>query len=177
LTILNKIPRWEKIVPVYAVIVMMIYTWSLFQYFWRLQSWLNFSTLGQVSVIYAYTAVVNFIESALIMLMLVVLSVILPSKWFYDQFVVRGSSLVLFGLGALMIFVQNIFEDVNTPSVVLPKLLVAAIIIIALVILVDRISLLKKIMDELANRMTTFLYIWMPITALSLITVLARNMF
>ena len=156
---------------------MMVYTWSLLQYFWRLQSWLNFSTLGRVSVIYAYTAVVNFIESALILLALVVLSVILPSKWFYDQFVARGSSLVLFGLSALMIFAQNIFEDVTTPSVLLPKLLAAAVIIIALVILVDRISLLKKIMDELANRMTTFLYIWMPITALSLITVLIRNIF
>ncbi|MBK9600305.1 MAG: hypothetical protein IPO36_00425 [Anaerolineales bacterium] len=93
--IVKKIPRWEQIIPVYAVIVMMVYVWSLFQYFWRLSSWLNFSTLGQVGGIYVYTAAVNFIESLLILFALLVLSVILPSKWFYEQFVVKGSVLTL----------------------------------------------------------------------------------
>ena len=177
LDIVKKIPRWEQIIPVYAVIVMMVYVWSLFQYFWRLSSWLNFSTLGQVGGIYVYTAAVNFIESLLILLALLVLSVILPSKWFYEQFVVKGSALTLLTLGGLMLFNQTLFEDILHPSILLPKLLAFAAVVVLLIFLFGRIGFLKKTMEELANRMTVFLYIWMPITAISVLVLLVRNIF
>ena len=175
--IVKKIPRWEQIIPVYAVIVMMVYVWSLFQYFWRLSNWLNFSTLGQVGGIYVYTVAVNFIESLLILLVLLALSVILPSKWFSEEFVVKGSTLTLLTLGGLMVFNQTLFEDILHPSVLLPKLLAFGAVTAFLMFLFGRIGFLKKTMEEIANRMTVFLYIWMPITAISILVLLVRNIF
>ena len=175
--ILKKIPRWGQVIPVYAVIVMMVYVWSLFQYFWRLSSWLNFSTLGQVGGIYVYTVAVNFIESLLILLVLLALSVILPSKWFSEEFVVKGSTLTLLTLGGLMVFNQTLFEDILHPSVLLPKLLAFGAVTAFLMFLFGRIGFLKKTMEEIANRMTVFLYIWMPITAISILVLLVRNIF
>ena len=177
LDIVKKIPRWEQVIPVYAVIVMMVYVWSLFQYFWRLSSWLNFSTLGQVGGIYVYTVAVNFIESLLILLALLVLSVILPSKWFSEEFVVKGSTLTLLTLGGLMVFNQTLFEDILHPSVLLPKLLAFGAVTAFLVFLFGRVGFLKKTMEEVANRMTVFLYIWVPITAISVLVLLVRNIF
>ena len=177
MNILKKIPRWGHIIPVYAVIVMMVYVWSLFQYFWRLSSWLNFSTLGQVGGIYVYTVAVNFIESLLILLVLLALSVILPSKWFSEEFVVKGSTLTLLTLGGLMVFNQTLFEDILHPSVLLPKLLAFGAVTAFLMFLFGRIGFLKKTMEEIANRMTVFLYIWMPITAISVLVLLVRNIF
>ena len=175
--IVKKIPRWEQVIPVYAVIVMMVYVWSLFQYFWRLSSWLNFSTLGQVGGIYVYTVAVNIIESLLILLVLLALSVILPSKWFSEEFVVKGSTLTLLTLGGLMVFNQTLFEDIVHPSVLLPKLLAFGAVTAFLMFLFGRIGFLKKTMEEIANRMTVFLYIWMPITAISILVLLVRNIF
>ena len=173
----NKIPRWEKIIPVFSVIVMMIYTWSLLQYFWRIQSWLNFSTMGEVAVIYAYTAVLNLMESLSVLLVLVLLSILLPVKWFYERFATLGSALTIFGLGSLMIFIPVILEDAPTPSLLLPKLIAAVAAIVLLAVLFDRITVLKNMLNEFAARLSVFLYIWMSLTAISLLTVLVRNIF
>lgn len=175
--IVKKIPRWEQVIPVYAVIVMMVYVWSLFQYFWRLSSWLNFSTLGQVGGIYVYTVAVNFVESLLVLLVLLALSAVLPAAWFSDEFVVKGSTLTLLVLGGLMVFNQTLFEDVLHPSILLPKVLAFAAVTASLVFLFGRVGFLKKTMEEVANRMTVFLYLWMPITAISILVLLTRNIF
>ena len=175
--IVKKIPRWEQVIPVYAVIVMMVYVWSLFQYFWRLSSWLNFSTLGQVGGIYVYTVAVNFVESLLVLLVLLALSAVLPAAWFSDEFVVKGSTLTLLVLGGLMVFNQTLFEDVLHPSILLPKVLAFAVVTAFLVFLFGRVGFLKKTMEEVANRMTVFLYLWMPITAISILVLLTRNIF
>ena len=175
--IVKKIPRWEQVIPVYAVIVMMVYVWSLFQYFWRLSSWLNFSTLGQVGGIYVYTVAVNFVESLLVLLVLLALSVVLPAAWFSDEFVVKGSTLTLLVLGGLMVFNQTLFEDVLHPSILLPKVLAFAAVTASLVFLFGRVGFLKKTMEEVANSMTVFLYLWMPITAISILVLLTRNIF
>ncbi len=177
MNIVKKIPRWEQVIPVYAVIVMMVYVWSLFQYFWRLSSWLNFSTLGQVGGIYVYTVAVNFVESLLVLLVLLALSVVLPAAWFSDEFVVKGSTLTLLVLGGLMLFNQTLFEDILHPSILLPKVLAFAAVTAFLVFLFGRIVFLKKMMEEIANRMTVFLYLWMPITAISFLVFLTLNIF
>lgn len=175
--IVKKIPRWEQVIPVYAVIVMMVYVWSLFQYFWRLSSWLNFSTLGQVGGIYVYTVAVNFVESLLVLLVLLALSAVLPAAWYSDEFVVKGSTLTLLVLGGLMVFNQTLLEDVLHPSILLPKVLAFAAVTAFLVFLFGRVGFLKKTMEEVANRMTVFLYLWMPITAISILVLLTRNIF
>ena len=177
LNIVKKIPRLEQILPVYAVIVVMIYTWSLILFFWRLPSWINFSTLGEIAVIFSYMVVVNLVESILVLLLLAALSMILPPKWFHDRFVTKGSSLVLLGLGCLMYFNNNLLDDILFPLLMLKKILIVVAAILALVFLIDRISLLNRFLEELANRMIVFLYIWLPISALSLLTVLVRNIF
>jgi hypothetical protein len=177
LSIPKKNPRLEKIAPVFAVIVMMIYTWSLLHFFWRLPSWLNFSTLGQIAVLFSYTVVVNLIESALILVTLIALCVILPPKWFYDQFVTKGVSMTLLGLGGLMALNKYLLDDILSPRKMLANFFTFIAAIFILTFLIDRIGILKKGLEELANRMVVFLYIWMPISALSLLTVLIRNIF
>ena len=173
----NKIPRWEKIIPVFAVIVMMLYTWSLLHFFWRLPSWLNFSTLGQIAILFSYMVNVNLIESILVLLGLIVLCVIFPSTWFYDQFVTKGVSLTLLGLGGLMTLNQYMLDDILSPEKMLIKFAAFIAAVFILTYLIDRVSILKKGLEELANRMVVFLYIWMPISALSLLSMAIRNIF
>ena len=86
MSISKRIPSIEKILPVYAVIVMIIYTWANFRYFWNVPSWNLYSTVGEFITIYAYMTVVNFIESLLILFIPVLMSIILPAKWFYARF-------------------------------------------------------------------------------------------
>ena len=174
---LKKIPTLEQISPVYAVIVVMIYTWSLTRFFWRLPSWLYYSTLGEIAVIFAYMMVVNLLESVLVLLGPLILSIVLRRKWFFDHFVTRSTSLILLGLGYIMIFYVSLLQEFLSPWIWLQKILLVVFLIFILSFLIDRVGFLKKLVLELSNRVVIFLYVWIPVSILSLLIVLVRNLF
>ncbi len=171
---MKRIPKLEQIMPVYAVIVVMIYPWSLLRFFWRLPSWLYFSSIGEIVVIFAYMVVVNLVESILVLLAPILLSIILPQKWFYDRFITKGTLLILLGLGYLIYF-NNHLKVQSFPLELVYWTPVVAVAILGLVFVIDRINFLNKILEELTNRLVVFLYISIPISVVSLLTVLIRN--
>jgi hypothetical protein len=177
LSIIEKIPRLEDIAPVYAVIVMMIYPWTLSRFFWKLSSWILFASVGDLTVFFAYMVVVNLLESILVLLVPILMSIILPQKWFYDRFKTRSISLVLFGLGYLIYLDKKLYADFPFPLTLVRWIPAAGVAILLLVFLVDQVGFLRRVLDELANRLTVFLYISIPISVVSLLIILIRNAF
>ena len=177
LSITEKIPKLQDIVPVYAVIVMMIYPWTLTRYFWKLSSWILFASVGDLAALFAYMVVVNLLESILVLLVPLAMSVVLPQRWFYDRFKTRSISLVLFGLGFLIYLNRNLHADAPFPLTLVRWIPLAAVAILVLVFLVDQVGFLRKVLEEVANRLTVFLYISIPISAVSLLVILLRNVF
>jgi hypothetical protein len=175
LSIVNKIPKLEEIAPVYAVIVMMIYPWTLTRYFWKLASWILFASVGDLATFFAYMVVVNLLESIVVLLVPILMSIILPQNWFYDRFKTRSVALVLFGLGFLIYLNKNLHADAPFPLTLVRWIPMAAIAVLVLVFLVDRVDFLRKVLEEVANRLTVFLYISIPISAIALLVVLIRN--
>lgn len=177
MNLFKKIPSLEKIFPVYAVAVVIVYSWSLLRFFWKLPSWLNYSSVGEISVIFAYMMVVNLIESIVVCLGPILLSIFLPQKWFYDRFITKGTLLVSFGLGYLIYFANHLNYQNPFPLdlVYLTPTIIVAVFV--LVFLIDWTGFLDKILNELSNRLTVFLYISIPVSLISLLTVLARNIF
>ena len=175
LSITEKIPKLEEIAPVYAVIVMMIYPWTLTRYFWKLSSWILFASVGDLAAFFAYMVVVNLLESILILLVPLAMSIVLPGKWFYDRFKTRSVALVLFGLGYLIYLNKNLHADSPFPLTLVRWIPVSGVAILVLVFLVDQVGFLRRVLDELANRLTIFLYISIPVSVIALLVVLIRN--
>jgi len=176
LSITEKIPKLQDIAPVYAVIVMMIYPWTLARYFWKLSSWILFASVGDLATFFAYMLVVNLLESILILLVPLALSIILPKKWFYDRFKTRSVALVVFGLGFLIYLNKNLHADAPFPLALVRWIPIALVAILVLVFLVDQVDFLRKALEEVANRLTVFLYISIPISAIAILVVLIRNL-
>jgi len=173
----RKIPNLEEIVPVYAVIVMMVYPWSLTRFFWKLSSWVLFASVGDLAAILSYMVVVNLLESILVLLVLIVVSLVLPSIWFYDRFKTRSVSLVLLGLGYVL-YLNSRFEAGSPYPMELIRWIPAAVVaILALVFTMDQIGFLRRVLEDLASRLTIFLYISIPVSIISLLVVLVRNVF
>ena len=173
----QKIPKLAQIAPVYAVAVAMIYPWSISRFFWRLPSWLYYSSAGEIAVIFAYMMVVNLIESALVLLAPILLSVILPKKWFFDRFITKGALLLSFGLGYVMYFDNHLNYQSPFPLALVYQtpLILAALFVLAF--LVDWIGILDKILLDLSDRLVVFLYISIPVSLISFLVVLVRNIF
>jgi hypothetical protein len=177
LNLIKKIPSLEKISPVYAVVVAMVYSWSLLRFFWKLPSWINYSSVGEITVFFAYMIVINLIESILVCFAPILLSIVLPQKWFYDRFVTKGTLLVAMGLSYFMYFDNHLHYQKPFPLdlVYITPLIIVAIIV--LVFLIDWVGILDTILKEITSRLTVFLYISIPVSLISLLTVLVRNIF
>jgi hypothetical protein len=171
----KRFPSLDQLMPVYAVIVTVIYAWSLLKFFWRLPSFLYSSTAGEIAVTYAYLNVVNFFESLVILLVPIALSFVLPHKWFHDRFTSKSVLLVSLLLGYLVYLARHIIVEQPFPYTLMKWSPLFGILILALVFLLDRITPLSKIVESLANRLVVFLYISVPVSLISLLIVLFRN--
>ena len=175
---LNRFPKLEQIVPVYAVTVMMVYGWTIYRYIWELPSWLYFLSLTDVVRIYAYALSVNFFESLVVMLLPLLICIVLPGKWFRELFIARGATFIVALLGYLIYFsmaFKSIAEEDYPVTLIrwTPAILIALAV---LVFAVGKIRSLSRIVEDFSARAVIFLYISIPISVLSLLYVIARNL-
>ncbi len=175
-TILRRVPSWAQIIPVYGVIAIMIYAWTLLWFFWRLPSWLDFLNLGEILTQLAYSLATNFIESLIVLCAPVLLALLLPKKWFHDAFIARGASLSVAGLGCLMLLASQFDNKNDYPTFSLHSWIVLLILIAiaALVYLCGRIALVRRILEGLADRTSIFAYLLVPLSLISLLAVIVR---
>ena len=172
----SKLPTIEQLAPLYALICVPVYYWSLLHFFWRVPSWVNYETPGEILVMLAYTLTVNFLESLLVLSAPVILSLLLPQKWFYDRFMPRALLLVTFGLGYMTFLDKQIKPYIPFPYEFVKWTPLVFVLILALVYLSERIQFLGAILEKLADSLTIFLYILIPASLISLVVVLIRNL-
>jgi hypothetical protein len=173
--IAKRLPTTQQTAAVYGVIVLIVYGWTLYWFAWKLPSWLYFLSVGEMLVALAYSMVVNFIESLIVLVALLLLCAILPPRWFRDRFTALGTALVILSLVALAYYLGTIIALQDFPPHLRWYTLLAVTGIVLVVFLISRIKLLVKLLEEIANRAVIFLYVFLPISAISFIVVLIRN--
>jgi len=176
LAIFNRLPNLKQIAPVYAICVIIIYSWTIVWFFWTVPAWLFYLNIWEILLIYAYLVATNFLESLLVICAPIGLSFILPSRWFRDTFVARGTSLVVLGLGYFMFLADQFQNRDDYPSILLKlwSVALASGLILLLVFIVGKTSFIKKAVEFIAEQATVFLFISIPISLISLVVVLPR---
>lgn len=158
------------------MIVLIVYGWTIIWFFWRLPGWLFFLNAPEILMAAAYALATNFAESLAVLLAPLLLSMILPKRWFRDVFVARGAALVI-ALLVYMIFLTYKFQlKSDYPSLPLPvwQLVLPAAAIPLIVYLPGRLGLLRTILEWLADRATIFLFVTIPLSVLSMLAILVR---
>jgi hypothetical protein len=174
---LNKIPPTEHLISFYAVLASILYGWSIYLFFWTIPSWGNFLTLGEIAVIFSYMIVVNLIESLFVGFFILMISLILPPAWFSEHFLSKGVLIIVIGLGFLM------YRNFYFPTKALSELpinhlwILLAVGLLILLFPVNKIPYWQTTVEAFADRFVIFLYILLPISALSIVITLARNLF
>ena len=139
--------------------------------------WLYFLNAGEILTALAYSLATNLAESLVVLCGPLLLALVLPRKWFYDVFVARGAALSIAVLGYMMFLAEQFKNksDYPTLSLQLWTVLLALAGIVVLVYLFGRIALLRKIVEQIADRTTIFVYILIPLSILSLLVVIVRS--
>lgn len=176
-----RFPAKQQVFPVFSVIVFSVFSWTLYREFFQVPSWLKYMSLGDILVITAYILAFALIESLVVLGFLLLLSLIFPTIHFRDKFISQGCTLVLVAsLGALLLqenindfYHLKIRELVSYP---LAALVGMAILIFLLSFVFERIRVLSRLIQIIADRMTIFAYIYVPLGLLALALVILRNL-
>jgi hypothetical protein len=170
----DRIPPKKEIIPVYAVIVLLIYGWTLYKFNYNLPAWLGFLNFSEIFSIFAYSMVVNFLESLIMLSGILFICFILPQSWFYNFFVARGTGLSLIVLGFMQYIAVQFKSKDYYPSELIRWSPLIVVLILLLVYFAGRVPVINSILTNLADRAIIFLYLTLPVSAISLIVIIIR---
>jgi hypothetical protein len=176
----TRLPERRSVISVYAVAVFLVYGWTLMASFWKVPSWMFFLKIGEILSVYAYSFAIDFWESILLLFIMLAIGFLLPKRWWNDQFTAKGVIWISVLMGSVMLrlytnrapefwedFVYNQLDWWGN----------TVLLGIVLSIIFSHVDWLRRGLESLADRLIVFLYIYMPLTAISIIVVLVRNLF
>lgn len=141
-----------------------------------LSYWLKFLNVVEIFGIFSYSMVTDLLESLAILFIVLLFCAILPPKLLKDVFVVRSTFIVLCLLGLLMVFL-NYYASADESFAYIAiwslSILLATGFVSAFLI---RLQLAVSAARWLAENMTIFLYIFIPVTGLGFILLVVRNL-
>ena len=174
----RRLPAWKEVAAVYGIAVLIIYAWSLVWFFWKYPSWILFLNSGEIYALLAYVLTVNFMESLFVLFFPIAASIFLPLKWFHDQFIARGSALVI-SILVFFILMANQFDGRTKFNQNLIELLIIPYTIFTLffVFAAGKNIIMHTVIENIADRTIVFIYISGFLSIISLITVIIRNLY
>ncbi len=173
--LLNRIPKKEQIIPVYSVGVTILYFWAILNAIRDLiRNWSLYLSVSEMLGLFSYIMAGTFLESLLLILVLLVVSFILPPTIFADKFVLRGTILTITLLGSIVYLYQltltfGILENIG-------KYIVFFMSFTCIFMVFGELNqFVAQLVKSTAERCVIFLYIYLPLSFISLIVIFARN--
>lgn len=175
--LIGRFPKKEHILQVYAVAVTLLYSWTIFKSLDDLTTnWGLFLDVADILSLTAYVLAGAFFESLLLLAALVLVAFILPKKLFSEKFVLYGSILAIALTGSLI----YLYSEIPTSLILKNIADWAKVFLGGTLILVtagEAVPIVRKAIELLAERCVAFLYFYVPASILSILLILARNLF
>ena len=171
----DRLPDIKTVLPVYAVLVFMLYGWMTIVFFWKMTAWLFYLNLGEIGIVYSYGVFNEFVESVIYIFLLLMLTVALPPSFLRDKFQTRGTLIASFFLGVVYFMSYLIaFQEVNRLKAALFSLVVFGVLSMLLFWMSMKFSFVEKSLIFMTDQLKIFLYVYAPITVISTFVVLFR---
>jgi len=177
----GRLPGRRNILGVYAVVVLLVYSWTLVTSFYKLSSWMFYLTVGEILSVYAYAFSLDLLESTLMLagVLFLDLTFFLAFRNM-EEFQPRSILLalgILISSGLRLILFPD-YEDIDSFlqgestwwMIALPLALIVAVA-------GSKTRWVRKVIVVVAERTTIFLYIYLPLSLISLLVVFIRNLY
>lgn len=173
----GRFPKREHILHVYALVVTLLYSWTIFTSLEDFTTnWGLFLGLTDILGITAYILAGAFLESLLLLAVLLLIAFILPKKIFAEKFVLLGSILAITLIGSLIyLYTQTLTYGILDHTADWAKAFLGGSAV--LVMAGEAVPFFRKTIELLAERCIAFLYFYIPVSILSILFILARNLF
>jgi hypothetical protein len=176
--ILQRLPPRTSIVSVYAVTCFIVYSWTILIAFWKFPSWLYYLTVDEIMGINAYAFAVNLLESIFVLGILLFLCVILPASFLKNDFTVRGTIILVCLLGSAMLhlYVNRDGESLENFIATMQIWWASTLVVLAVLLGVSmKVQRVRAVVANIADRLIILLYVFMPLSLISIIIIILRN--
>ena len=178
--LISRFPDKRNLIRVFSTAAFIVYGWTIYLSFRKVPSWMFYLQLDEIFSIYAYSFILDFVESSLLTLGLAFIYFFLSGNLWKGSFSSAGAPVLLIVMGSAFLHLRlhknsNIRESfVNTQF--LWWFITFFIAFITSFVCV-RVSWLRSSFENLADRFVVFLYIYIPLTIFSLAIVFVRIVF
>lgn len=174
----ERLPSKQESINVLASCTFIVYNWSIVWFFWKLPSWRLFLNFWEIISILAYVLAFALGESVTVFLVLVFLSIILPLC--RNRFISKVSALLIvnaaWALVLHTILLSGIALSWSLGQYVMCVFLYLASVAASLA-LVHRSPLISRVLISFTDRLSVLLYIYVPLSAISIFVVVIRQIF
>lgn len=172
----RRIPRNELIL-VFAAVAFPVYTWGVIRFLEQLPAWLYYLNVWHVLSIFAYTQVFALVESLLIAVVLVLVAIVLPAGLFRNAFVPTATAIILLNAAWALVIQYNDGALRQLPARQLALWAAAyAISLLTTWFLLRRWRPFRQTLHTLAEKISVLLYLYLLLSAASLLIMLIRNL-
>jgi hypothetical protein len=174
ITLRKKIPPRNEILAFFGTIVFLIYGWASLTFFWKVPSWLYFLSLGEIAAILSYIFASSLLECTMILFVFLLANLVLPSGLLHNKFLVRASLIVYSLTFWVALFTMISLIQLPTVNDVISFGTGALLTVVLSIFLADKFPLVQKLVVSIGDRLTIFLYLWLPLSLISLLAILIR---
>jgi len=176
----HKIPTRQETLPVFSTILFIVFSWMFFQFFIQVPSWIFYMDARKLLVMFTYVVSFSLAESLVLMGFVIFLCLVFPRRMFKEQFIAQGTVQVLI-ISIITYFIRQrielfqkfeIWKLLTIPVVALAVILLS-VLVFALIF--SRFEKVPRLIESLADRMTIFAYLYLPLGVLGLVVVVLRN--
>lgn len=174
----SRLPAFDAILPILSVIAFLVYGWTLVVFLWKVPSWMQFLTFGEILVVLAYSMTAAMLESLAVLCILLLVCLLLPARWLRDVFVTRGTIAAIFGLSSIMLYMYR-FSMVGYSFLVnlIRWSLAGLVVTLLFTYFSTRVRIVVRAAAWISDRMIVFLFLFVPVSLVSLLVVIYRNLF
>jgi len=173
---LKRLPNFQDILQVYAVIAVMLSGWTITAFLWKLPAWLLILNLGEILTVFSYVMVTNLIEGLIILLFLILLCMLLPAPLLCKHFVVRGTLLAAGLIASLMAFVKLDMQfGVEQGVRLLMGPLVVWLLTAFLLHFSSRSRFVPRVVSWVSDRLVVFLFVLIPLFVILSVYLIVRT--
>lgn len=172
--ITDRLPDKSAIFATFGLILLVVHSHSLVQFFYRAPSFLKYLDVVNILATLAYFMAFAFLESILVLSGFLVLSLILPRSWYADVFDALNLPVFIVLTIAAYKFQGTILNSYPGITSILLYLAATLLIMLIVAIVFAKITILRKISKLIMERVSIMNYIYIPIGALSLLVVVYR---
>jgi hypothetical protein len=174
----DRFPARKDLVGIFGIVVFIVHAWSIWQFLFYLPSFVLKYDAGEIIAIFFYHLTFAFLESLLVCGLLAILSAALPMGWLRNGFVHKAFLLILLAIAGSIALQKSMVDgllviDPSRPYIVYTGV-AAGLLLVAFLILAARLDGVRQALDDLVDRFSVMLLLFLPLDAIAVAVVAIR---